>query len=95
MPYIYLKPTHMQCLYIFLFCFTLFFSNQLSASHARAGEVCIEYLGNHTVKAKIYTYTKIVGANGKISNEIINKVKGINRVVYDISSKPPATIEWE
>lgn len=32
---------------------------------------------------------------GKISNEIINKVKGINRVVYDISSKPPATIEWE
>ncbi len=32
---------------------------------------------------------------GKISNDIINKVKGINRVVYDISSKPPATIEWE
>jgi GMP synthase (glutamine-hydrolysing) len=31
----------------------------------------------------------------KISNSIINKVKGINRVVYDISSKPPATIEWE
>lgn len=31
----------------------------------------------------------------KISNKIINKVKGINRVVYDISSKPPATIEWE
>lgn len=30
-----------------------------------------------------------------VSNEIINKVKGINRVVYDISSKPPATIEWE
>ena len=30
-----------------------------------------------------------------ISNEIINRVKGINRVVYDISSKPPATIEWE
>ncbi|MCK5170498.1 MAG: glutamine-hydrolyzing GMP synthase [Bacteroidales bacterium] len=30
-----------------------------------------------------------------ISNKIINKVKGINRVVYDISSKPPATIEWE
>lgn len=30
-----------------------------------------------------------------ISNEIINKVKGINRAVYDISSKPPATIEWE
>jgi GMP synthase (glutamine-hydrolysing) len=32
---------------------------------------------------------------GMISNEIINKVKGINRVVYDISSKPPSTIEWE
>jgi GMP synthase (glutamine-hydrolysing) len=32
---------------------------------------------------------------GKVSNDIINKVKGVNRVVYDISSKPPATIEWE
>ncbi len=32
---------------------------------------------------------------GKISNEIINKVRGVNRVTYDISSKPPATIEWE
>ena len=31
----------------------------------------------------------------KISNEIINKVKGVNRVCYDISSKPPSTIEWE
>jgi len=31
----------------------------------------------------------------KVSNDIINSVKGINRVVYDISSKPPATIEWE
>ncbi|WP_282036454.1 glutamine-hydrolyzing GMP synthase [Saccharicrinis aurantiacus] len=31
----------------------------------------------------------------KVSNDIINKVKGVNRVVYDISSKPPATIEWE
>lgn len=31
----------------------------------------------------------------KMSNEIINEVKGVNRVVYDISSKPPATIEWE
>jgi GMP synthase (glutamine-hydrolysing) len=32
---------------------------------------------------------------GIVSNEIINRVRGINRVVYDISSKPPATIEWE
>jgi GMP synthase (glutamine-hydrolysing) len=32
---------------------------------------------------------------GTVSNEIINRVKGINRVVYDISSKPPSTIEWE
>ncbi len=32
---------------------------------------------------------------GKMSTDIINKVKGVNRVVYDISSKPPATIEWE
>lgn len=31
----------------------------------------------------------------KVSNDIINQVKGVNRVVYDISSKPPATIEWE
>jgi GMP synthase (glutamine-hydrolysing) len=31
----------------------------------------------------------------KVSNQIINQVKGVNRVVYDISSKPPATIEWE
>ena len=30
-----------------------------------------------------------------VSNKIINRVKGVNRVVYDISSKPPATIEWE
>ena len=31
----------------------------------------------------------------KISNRVVNSVRGINRVVYDITSKPPGTIEWE
>jgi GMP synthase (glutamine-hydrolysing) len=32
---------------------------------------------------------------GKVSRRIINEVEGVNRVVYDISTKPPSTIEWE
>ena len=37
----------------------------------------------------------VASAIPRISNRIINEVRGVNRVVYDISSKPPSTIEWE
>lgn len=53
----------MKRLCILFFCCSFLTSNRSSASHLRAGEICIEYLGNYTIKAKIHTYTKIVGAN--------------------------------
>lgn len=58
----------------------------------------------YTVALRAVTSTDAMSADwahlpydflAKVSNEIINKVRGINRVVYDISSKPPSTIEWE
>ena len=58
----------------------------------------------HPVALRAVTSTDAMSADwahlpydfmANISNEIINKVKGVNRVCYDISSKPPATIEWE
>ena len=58
----------------------------------------------YTIALRIVTSTDAMTADwaripyeilGRISNRIINEVKGANRVVYDISSKPPSTIEWE
>ena len=59
---------------------------------------------DYTIALRAVTSTDAMSADwahlpyeflAKVSNEIINKVKGVNRVVYDISSKPPSTIEWE
>ena len=62
------------------------------------------YAGQHVVAVRFVESEDFMTADwvhmdyevlARISNRIINEVKGINRVVYDISSKPPATIEWE
>jgi hypothetical protein len=50
---------------------------------------------SHINKCKESTYWFPHDFLAKVSNRIINEVRGINRVAYDISSKPPATIEWE
>ena len=59
---------------------------------------------DYTIALRAVTSTDAMSADwahlpydflAKVSNEIINKVRGVNLVVYDISSKPPSTIEWE
>ncbi len=62
------------------------------------------YAGQHVIAVRFVESTDFMTADwvhcdyellGRIANRVINEVDGINRVVYDISSKPPATIEWE
>ena len=73
------------------------------------GEIEVGVMGDertyeHPVALRAVTSTDAMTADwahlpydfmARVSNEIINKVRGVNRVCYDISSKPPATIEWE
>ena len=67
-------------------------------------DICSRLKSEHPVALRAVTSTDAMTADwahlpydfmAKVSNEIINKVKGVNRVCYDISSKPPSTIEWE
>ena len=62
------------------------------------------YAGKHVIAVRFVESADFMAADwvhidyevlARISNRIINEVQGVNRVVYDISSKPPATIEWE
>ena len=76
----------------------------LSATVRSVGVMGDERTYEHPVALRAVTSTDAMTADwahlpydfmAKVSNEIINKVRGVNRVCYDISSKPPATIEWE
>ena len=47
------------------------------------------------VKAPVFSFEKLNGILEKTGNRIINEISGVSRVVYDITSKPPGTVEWE